>query len=290
MRKKRKGFTLVELLVVIAIIALLMGILMPALARVRAIAYRVVCGTNLSGLGKAMLIYANDYEEEFPQAGYPKSSWIASLGANWSNPNRLVAFGGNPGKVTVASSLYLLVKYSDVGVKQFLCKGTADTKEFKLIDYGITDRELIDVWDFGPTPVDHCSYSYHAAYNSRYALNVGSSPPGVAVAADRNPWLDPAADATYRNTFLWNGTAEQQKAGNAIAHGNDGQNVLFMDSHVAFEKRAFCGVQDDNIYTFSPRTGVIQQGTPPAGGGDVSLHREDSLLVIDGGVGGDVPR
>ena len=56
---ERKGFTLVELLVVIAIIALLMGILMPALARVRQIAFRLVCGTNLSGIGKAMLIYAN---------------------------------------------------------------------------------------------------------------------------------------------------------------------------------------------------------------------------------------
>jgi prepilin-type N-terminal cleavage/methylation domain-containing protein len=52
---KKKGFTLVELLVVIAIIALLMGILMPALARVRQIAFRMVCGTNLSGIGKAML-------------------------------------------------------------------------------------------------------------------------------------------------------------------------------------------------------------------------------------------
>ncbi len=66
---KKKGFTLVELLVVIAIIALLMGILMPALARVRAIAFRMVCGSNLSGIGKAMLIYANDYEDEFPQGG-----------------------------------------------------------------------------------------------------------------------------------------------------------------------------------------------------------------------------
>ena len=66
---KRQGFTLVELLVVIAIIALLMGILMPALSRVRQIAFRTTCGTNLSGIGKAMLIYANDYQDELPKAG-----------------------------------------------------------------------------------------------------------------------------------------------------------------------------------------------------------------------------
>ena len=62
---ERKGFTLVELLVVIAIIALLMGILMPALTRVRQIAFRLICGTNLSGIGKAMMVYANDYDDEY---------------------------------------------------------------------------------------------------------------------------------------------------------------------------------------------------------------------------------
>ena len=57
---RRKGFTLIELLVVIAIIALLMGLLMPALARVRQLAYLMVCGTNLSGIGKSMMVYATD--------------------------------------------------------------------------------------------------------------------------------------------------------------------------------------------------------------------------------------
>ena len=52
--------------VALPIVALLMGILMPALARVRQISFRMVCGTNLSGLGKAMLIYTNDNDDKFP--------------------------------------------------------------------------------------------------------------------------------------------------------------------------------------------------------------------------------
>jgi len=52
--------------VVLPFVALLMGILMPALARTRQIAFRMVCRTNMSGLGKAMLIYANDYDDKYP--------------------------------------------------------------------------------------------------------------------------------------------------------------------------------------------------------------------------------
>ncbi|UCF15976.1 MAG: hypothetical protein JSW59_00670, partial [Phycisphaerales bacterium] len=46
--------------------ALGLGIVMPALARTRQIARRMVSGTNLSGMGKAMLIYANDHDDKFP--------------------------------------------------------------------------------------------------------------------------------------------------------------------------------------------------------------------------------
>ncbi len=52
--------------VLLPVFAILMGILMPALARVRQIAFRKVCEANMSGLGRAMLIYANDYDNKFP--------------------------------------------------------------------------------------------------------------------------------------------------------------------------------------------------------------------------------
>lgn len=52
--------------VLFPIMALMIGILMPALARTRQLAFRMTCGTNLSGLGNAMLLYANDHENKFP--------------------------------------------------------------------------------------------------------------------------------------------------------------------------------------------------------------------------------
>ena len=67
---KKKGFTLIELLVVIAIIAMLLAILMPALNKVKKIAQRVVCGTNLKGLGTAQVVYANDYDDMYAQQYY----------------------------------------------------------------------------------------------------------------------------------------------------------------------------------------------------------------------------
>lgn len=56
----RKGFTLIELLVVIAIIALLMGILMPALQRAKEHGKRTVCSNNVRTLGLANTIYADE--------------------------------------------------------------------------------------------------------------------------------------------------------------------------------------------------------------------------------------
>jgi prepilin-type N-terminal cleavage/methylation domain-containing protein len=284
---KKKGFTLVELLVVIAIIALLMGILMPALARVRQIAFRMVCGTNLSGIGKAMLIYANDYEDELPRSGGRNSTWAKTI-PNWQALNRFgaynVAADGTGGTANISSCFYLLVKYAEVTPKSFICKGDSGTSEFKPADDGAGNRDLIDLWDFGALPDTHCSYSYHMPFGL-YALTT-SSEPGMAVAADRNPLQDsPAATAkAWPGSFNPDGGKDAVKYGNAISHQEDAQNVLFLDIHVGQQKNPFCGINDDNIYTFWDG-GDIRVGSAPVIG-STPQERLDSLLVHDGGAGG----
>ncbi|OHB63134.1 MAG: hypothetical protein A2Y77_07890 [Planctomycetes bacterium RBG_13_62_9] len=303
--KTQRGFTLVELLVVIAIIALLMGILMPALSRVRQLAFRLTCGTNLSGIGKAMLIYANDYDDELPRSGGRNSVWGSMSPGGWSTLDRKAAFslgadGSAATGASISSCFYLLVKYAEVTPKSFICKGDAGTTEFKLSEMTLpaTSTELVDLWDFGP-PAEawkHCSYTYHMPF-SPYALTT-SSEPGFAVAADRNPWIASPAMAAADVTAKWPkwkpdvayaggvaGTSDEARSGNAIAHQGDGQNVLFLDSHVEFAKRTYCAVEDDNIYTISrntpPGNADLYGAMPKPGPTCKPANRKDALLVHD---------
>ena len=284
-RDKSKKLGPVEVLVLVIVCLLVVAIFTPAGLKLRFYALRYQCKKNLSEIGKAMLAYANDYDGDFPRSGGRNSLWAPTI-PDWKAANRYIAYGlsqdGTGGQGNISSCFYLLVKYMNASPKIFVCPSDAGTTEFKLADVDIGDKKLSELWDFGPEPGSHSSYSYHMPFGL-YALTTSSNP-GMAVAADRNPLRDsPAAIAKqFPGLYNPNGGRKAVKYGNAIAHEEEGQNVLFVDGHVSFEEKAFCGVNNDNIYTYWDG-GDIRIGAAPFVGSQ-SSDRFDSLLVNDSNI------
>ena len=85
-----RGFTLIELLVVIAIIALLVGILIPAISKARTSAQLVKSQANLRSLSQIQAVYAFDHQDSFtnpfPIPGYVRQGGFGGLG--WANARK----------------------------------------------------------------------------------------------------------------------------------------------------------------------------------------------------------
>jgi prepilin-type N-terminal cleavage/methylation domain-containing protein/prepilin-type processing-associated H-X9-DG protein len=307
---KKKGFTLIELLVVIAIIAMLMAILLPALSKVKKIAMRVVCGTNLKGLGTANTVYAQDYDDEYAVQGQGGAHTWSNQTESWSIPSKNWQSAGN---ISVGASLYLLVREADVSPKSFVCPSGTQNEWDSITGTIANPPDIVEVWDFGNPgfnnqgPTNCVSYAYHMPYvggagagsgsKSRYAAD-GTRAASFAVMADKSPYFDQTltwGGATAENYIdrsrglNWRDTAQnwEIEAANSQPHDREGQNVLFADGHTTYEDRADVGTRNDEIYTIWTNGGATEndrrEGQPPVDRATQCTPQgsEDSMLVND---------
>lgn len=79
----RRAFTLVELLVVIAILAILAALLFPVFARAKASAKNAVCISNLSQIGKAIMLYMDSSDDVFPHMVDPSDKFAPDIWAEF---------------------------------------------------------------------------------------------------------------------------------------------------------------------------------------------------------------
>ena len=91
-RGKAKKLGPVEVLVVVAVCLFALAVIGSAMQMSRFEQYRIECADNLSQIGRAMLIYANDYEDELPRAGGRTSIWAPTI-PSWNSFNRQMAYG-----------------------------------------------------------------------------------------------------------------------------------------------------------------------------------------------------
>ncbi len=280
MRRRLKAFTLIELLVVIAIIALLISILLPSLSRARELSKRLVCGSNMKGIGTSAKIYANDNSEKWMSPGFARSL-VDQTGVNYlpvvlapspdpetgevgydrwaettDDGRGAAGLTGGSSVVSVTRAYWMMVRSGDITVEQFICPSSAADEPDR------TDNiELY--YDF--EAFSNVSYGYQVPFGPRDTRPREGMDSRQIMAADKGPF-------SYPVQFTWNVGKLGQKITlndspklwrplNSNNHGGkgngEGQNCLYGDGHATFNKTPTAGVDSDNIYTTITLTGDL---------------------------------
>ena len=272
MRRKLKAFTLIELLVVIAIIALLISILLPSLSRARELSKRLVCGSNIKGIGTSAKIYANDNNDRWMTPGFMNAAsgspsnhieYLPTVNTNSRPPQRgEVGYNrwlesesedragvGGSSAVTVTRAFWILVRSGDVTVDQFICpSSTTDSPD---------ETENIELYyDF--ESIENLSYGYQVPFGPAPTRAREGMDNRMALAADKGPFYFPGAIPNWDvgrggQPLRLDDSPKNWRRVNSPNHGGsgngEGQNILFADGHAKFYKVPTAGIDNDNIYT-----------------------------------------
>ncbi len=248
------GFTLIELLVVISIIALLLSILLPSLSRAREISKRVVCATNLKGIGTACKLYAAENAgswmvpafnaDAVDQAGIRYLGEICDVN---SLLRRRQSTTGST-RLSVTRAYWMLVRSGSVTVRQFVCPSSGDEPD--------PTGSLEIYYDFAD--LQHISYGFQVPFGPSDTRARDRADQKMVLTADRGPFGCEPTENTNWNVGV-NGIITlldppgRWRSFNSPNHGGArrgvGQNCLFGDGHVTFERTPAVGVDHDNIYT-----------------------------------------
>ena len=270
MRRRLKGFTLIELLVVIAIIALLISILLPSLSRARELSKRLVCSSNLKGIGTSAKIYANDNNERWMIPPFKRGA-IDNEGITYLNEGSTVscppencgevgydrqyqstsetgAFtGAGSTCLSVTRAWWMMVRSGDITVKQYVCPSAGDDQD---------ETENLDLYyDF--ECYGNISYGYQVPFGPRDTQPREGMDNRQIVAADKGPFylgnVSPDWQVGIRGLIDSEDSPKTWRPFNSANHGGggngEGQNCLYADGHVSFQRSPAVGIDNDNIYT-----------------------------------------